>query len=213
MLTNKANRISKFARLRGFTISRHDLTGLSESLQQQQLRALVLADNEKSFDLAQDLMVRASHILLQRQPGEPEQGVLVFNMHHIASDGWSVDVLNVEFISLYQAYVAGQPNPLAPLNIQYADFAVWQREHLQGEVLQRQLDYWGQQLSGVSAVHELPLDAPRPEVKSHQGARVTKVLDAKVAEGLQQLANQYRLTPVHAVPCRFGAGAVTSQQQ
>ena len=87
------------------------------------------------------------------------------------------------------------PLSLPELTIQYADYAHWQREWLLGEVLEGQLNYWKQQLADVPAVHSLPLDYPRPAVKSHQGARVQSQLSAKVADGLQQLARRHELTP------------------
>ena len=91
-------------------------------------------------------------------------------MHHIVSDGWSMGVLYRELSVLYEAYANGRPSPLPELPIQYADYAVWQRQWLQGEVLERQLSYWKKQLAGIPAVLNLPTDRPRPAVQSYRGA-------------------------------------------
>ena len=142
-------------------------------------------------DLSKDIMVRASFIHLfdghtsdikhTESNIQKPSGYLLFNMHHIASDGWSIEVLTKEFFSLYSAYMEGKPNPLPELEIQYADYAHWQREWLQGEVLNTQLNYWQQQLADAPLMHSLQLDSPRPEVKQHdqqQPARSRRVNSA-----------------------------------
>ena len=93
-------------------------------------------------------MLRASFLRLSA-----DEGVLLFNMHHIASDGWSMGILLNEFARLYEALSQGRPDPLQPLAIQYADYAQWQREWLEGEVLERQLAYWETQLAALPQVH------------------------------------------------------------
>ncbi|WP_281558221.1 non-ribosomal peptide synthase/polyketide synthase [Thalassomonas sp. RHCl1] len=175
-----------------FTLTRHDLSALDEDTRQSQLMALIDADMQKPFDLTKDLMVRASYVTLDQNLGS---GALLFNMHHIASDGWSMEVLIREFVTLYRAFTSGQASPLAPLSIQYADYAHWQREWLQGEVLEAQLSYWDQQLADVPPVHALTLDRPRPEVKQHKGDSITGQLAPAIAGQLQALASQYQLTP------------------
>ena len=87
-------------------------------------------------------------------------------MHHIVSDGWSMGVLIREIGALYTAYVQDRPSPLPELAVQYADYALWQREWLRGEVLERQVAYWKEQLSGAPAALDLPTDRPRPAVQS-----------------------------------------------
>ncbi|WDE02122.1 non-ribosomal peptide synthetase [Thalassomonas actiniarum] len=175
-----------------FTLGRHDLSELAPEQQKQQLMALIDADMQQPFDLTKDLMVRASYVALDKQAGT---GALVFNMHHIASDGWSMEVLIREFVSLYRAFTLGLASPLSALAIQYADYAHWQREWLQGEVLDAQLSYWEKQLAEVPPVHGLMLDKPRPEVKQHRGDIVTGQLPGDVAKQLQALASHYQLTP------------------
>jgi len=181
-----------------FQLEQHDLSMLPANSRQNRLRDFVESDVQKPFDLTKDLMVRASFILLDKaneQDNLPKKGALLFNMHHIASDGWSMDVLVNEFITHYQANAQGVSATILPLEIQYADYAHWQRQWLQGEVLQSQLDYWGKQLIDVPAVHGLRLDKPRPDVKQHMGAQVSSTLSADIARQLQSIASLYDITP------------------
>ena len=173
-----------------FAIEEQDLSHLTGEALEAQVKALVQSDITTAFNLAKDLMLRVSFVRKTSNTG-----VLIFNMHHIASDGWSMEVLIKEFFALYHAYSQGQDNPLPALEIQYADYAHWQREYLQGEVLDSQLDYWQQQLAELPAVHSLPLDFARPAVKQHQGAVVTGELAATVAKDLLALAKAHQLTP------------------
>ena len=177
-----------------FKLTRHNLTSLDDKLQRREVNALVTEDRLKSFDLSQDLMVRVAHIQLGTEENSV-QDMLLFNMHHIASDGWSMGILLKEFVIQYQAIVQDEADPLPPLTIQYADYAHWQREYLEGEVLETQLNYWVTQLADVPTVHDLPLNYPRPEVQTHQGAVVTSQLENDSAQRLKQLANEYQMTP------------------
>ncbi|WP_240657482.1 non-ribosomal peptide synthetase [Pseudoalteromonas rubra] len=173
-----------------FTLSYEDVRMLSEVQQQQAIAAAMTAQLSQPFNLTRDVMVRAGYLHTSQT-----SGVLLFNMHHIASDGWSMQVLIKEFITLYQAYSQGEGNPLAPLTLQYADYAQWQRAYLTDALLEQQLGYWQQQLADVPPVHSLVLDHPRPEVKQHQGAQVKGTLSQEVAEGLGALAKAQGLTP------------------
>ena len=173
-----------------FSIDLYDLSLLADDNKDQQLRILMEADIAKPFDLSGDLMIRASFITLAEQ-----QGALLFNMHHIASDGWSMDLLVREFVAQYQAAVDGKTDPLPPLTIQYADYAHWQRQWLKGAVLKAQLDYWDKQLAQVPAVHGLTLDYARPDSKQNIGAVVRGHLPGEIAKPLQQLAQRHQLTP------------------
>ncbi|HST62575.1 MAG TPA: condensation domain-containing protein, partial [Longimicrobium sp.] len=107
--------------------------------------------------------------------------------HHIVSDGWSRGVLSREFSALYAAYREGGESPLPELAVQYADYAVWQREQLEGETLDRQLAYWRERLSGAPELLELPTDRPRPGVQTYQGATVPVELSLELLEQLQAL--------------------------
>ena len=116
------------------------------------------------FDLSRDYMLRAHLIRL----GSNDH-LLVVTMHHIASDGWSSSIIIKEVAELYASYVAKKEPALLPLPVQYADYAVWQRNFLQGEVLNKKIDYWWNQLAGVTTL-QLPLDFKRPVVWSSRGS-------------------------------------------
>ena len=131
----------------------------SNSLQEQseKVQQLVRQEAMQPFDLAKGPMLRVTLLRL-----EPERHLLLMTMHHIMCDRWSLGVLVQELSSLYEAFCQGKPSLLPDLPIQYIDFVHWQREWLTGEVLEKQLNYWKQQLAGVSPVIELPTDYPRP---------------------------------------------------
>ncbi|MCG7564625.1 amino acid adenylation domain-containing protein, partial [Pseudoalteromonas sp. McH1-42] len=173
-----------------FELSYEDVRMLSETAQQQAIAGAMTQQLSQPFDLSCEVMMRAGYIQTSQS-----SGVMLFNMHHIASDGWSMQVLIKEFVALYLAYSQGQENPLAPLTIQYADYAQWQRTYLEDGVLDEQLGYWQQQLAQLPAVHSLPLDHPRPDVKQHQGGQVKSTLSTEVAQGLAALAKAQGLTP------------------
>src|SRR5207302_8497473 len=123
--------------------------------------------------------------LLRLSEGEH---VLLLTLHHIISDDWSMQVLFQELSALYAAYVAGLPSPLPQLPIQYADFALWQRQWLQGEVLEGQLAYWQQQLAGAPALLDLPTDRPRPAVQTFRGANHPFELPRTLSQALKKLS-------------------------
>ena len=176
-----------------FELIRHDLTELTPDEQDQNIRQLASADTLRAFDLSQDLMLRVSY--LQLSQGDSGAGVLLFNMHHIASDGWSMGLLVAEFVQQYQAIIDGQPDPLEPLLIQYADYAYWQRESLADEVFEQQLGYWKQQLREVPVTHGLPLEFARSEQTVKSAAIVNGCLDAKLSGRLQEFAKAHGMTP------------------
>ena len=120
------------------------------------------------FDLAAGPLLRATLLRLGA-----ERHVLLLTMHHIVSDGWSMEILLRELVALYEAFAAGRPSPLPKLPVQYADFAVHQRRWLGGGALERQLDYWRRQLAGAPAGLDLPTDFPRPAVQTFDGATVS----------------------------------------
>ena len=120
--------------------------------------------------------------------------VLLVTLHHIVSDGWSLGVLVQEVAALYSAFHSGQPSPLPELTIQYADFAHWQRTWLQGEVLEQQMSYWREQLTGAPPVLELPADHPRPAVQTFTGAHHSFSLSPELSEQLQQLSRREGVT-------------------
>jgi amino acid adenylation domain-containing protein len=166
----------------GFALPVEDLSGLGEADREAAVRRRAGEEASRPFDLAAGPLFRAA---LLRLGGEDH--VLLLSVHHVVSDGWSMGVLFRELSALYTAYLAGRESPLPELAVQYADYAVWQREQLAGEVLDRQLSYWREQLSGAPALLELPADRPRPAVRTHRGASVPVELSPELLERLQAL--------------------------
>jgi len=160
-----------------------DLSGLVADEQERRTRELAKRDAETPFDLRGDILLRTGLLKL----GDDEH-VLLFTMHHIASDGWSLGILVNEFTELYVAFSQGKPSPLPPLSIQYADYAAWQRNTLQGEELNRQIDYWTKKLDGIPRLHSLPLDKQRPPQQQFAGKRHVQSLDRTLLDELRNLA-------------------------
>ncbi|MBW8873687.1 MAG: amino acid adenylation domain-containing protein [Acidobacteria bacterium] len=142
-----------------------DLAGLPESAREALARALISEEATRPFDLTRGPLLRGLLVRL----AEREHAVLL-TLHHIAGDGWSLGLLVREVAALYPAFAAGRPSPLPELPVQYADYAVWQRSWLHGEVLEQEIDWWRRQLAGLPPLLELPTDRPRPAVQSHRGA-------------------------------------------
>ncbi len=172
-----------------FKLSMIDLSDLDLLTQEEKVRQYFSEESHRAFDLSRDLMLRVELI-----KSSEDEHILLATMHHIASDGWSVSILVGELSQLYQAYVEGNENPLAPLAIQYADYAHWQREWLQGEVLNKQIDYWQGQLLNLPVLHNLPLDKVRPQRQTFSGARVNAKLSKASLDKLNALCIQYGAT-------------------
>ena len=143
----------------------------------------------QSFDLGQGPLLRVTLLKL----GEQEH-VLVLVLHHIVADGWSMGVLTKELEALYTAHVKGAQATLPELPVQYADYAVWQREWLKGEVLEEQLSWWRARLAGAPEVLEVPTDRPRPAVQGYRGASVAVKLSAELSEKLKRLSRAEGVT-------------------
>ena len=143
----------------------------------------------QAFDLLESPLIKISLLRLSL-----EEHVLLLNMHHIISDGWSISVLNSELSEIYSAYIKGETSPLPPLHVQYVDFALWQQRRLQKNELERQIRYWKEQLRGAPESLALPTDYPRPEVQSHIGDSYYFTLPTRVAEGLHSLCRQENVT-------------------
>ncbi|MGL4879498.1 MAG: non-ribosomal peptide synthetase, partial [Waterburya sp.] len=120
--------------------------------------------------------------------------ILLFTMHHIVSDGWSTDILVGEVVTLYESLINHQFSTLPELTIQYADYATWQRQWLQREVLNQQLNFWQQQLADIPSVLPLPLDKPRPHIQSYRGTKQTFVISAELTNALKNLSQQENCT-------------------
>jgi amino acid adenylation domain-containing protein len=162
-----------------------DLGGLSAAEQEEQVSVLARSEALAPFDLARGPLVRMRLLRL----GDSEH-VLLATMHHIISDGWSMSVVTRELGALYEAFLAGAGSPLAPLPLQYADYAVWQRERLAGGEAARQLGYWREQLAGAPAALELPTDRPRGLAQDFAGAQVRLRVSAEVCAGLEAVARR-----------------------
>jgi hypothetical protein len=150
---------------------------------------VLVKEARQPFDLARGPLLRA---VLWRFAAKDH--ILLLLMHHIISDGWSLQLLFRELSSLYQAYTVGQPSPLPELPIQYADFAVWQRAWLQDRVLETQLAYWKKQLGGKLPVLQLPTDRAHPPIQTSHGATSTFVLPNPLTEALKTLSRQAGVT-------------------
>ncbi|KGC82319.1 D-alanine--poly(phosphoribitol) ligase, subunit 1 [Burkholderia pseudomallei] len=177
------------------TVSYHDLRE-AESIRheagnrEQRAKNLSQAHASAPFDLSRDLPVRV--LLLQL---EDEAHVVQVVMHHIASDGWSVGVFLQELSALYGSFIAEQGDPLAPLPLQYADYAAWQRRWLASGQLEKQGAFWQTNLSGAPTLLELPTDRPRPPKQSHAGASVEVKLGAALSERVKRLSQRHGVTP------------------
>ncbi|CAJ5544675.1 syringomycin synthetase [Burkholderia pseudomallei] len=170
------------------TMSYHDLREAEQF--EQQAKNLSQAHASAPFDLSRDLPVRV--LLLQLAD---EAHVVQVVMHHIASDGWSVGVFLQELSALYGSFIAEQGDPLAPLPLQYADYAAWQRRWLASGQLEKQGAFWQTNLSGAPTLLELPTDRPRPPKQSHAGASVEVELGAALSERVKRLSQRHGVTP------------------
>lgn len=149
----------------------------------------IAEETEKKFDLSSGPLARSTLLCLSSQ-----EHILLITMHHIISDGWSIGILVRELADLYEAYWQGRVDPLAPLPIQYADYALWQRQWLQGSVLDKQLNYWRNHLGAFPPILELPTDRPRPPVQSYRGDAVSVSFDASLSARLKALARRLDMT-------------------
>nr|WP_244239402.1 non-ribosomal peptide synthetase [Corallococcus carmarthensis] len=182
----------------GWTLPLTDLSALPDAQREEEARKLADEEARRPFHLATGPLLRSALVRLRE-----DSHMLLVTMHHIVSDGWSMGVLVREIISLYAAFHDGKAPHLTPLPVQYADFATWQRDWLQGEVLDAQIHYWKQQLSGAPAALELPTDRPRPPVQSHRGATVEVRIPTEVAHALKTLAGREGATPFMVLLAAF----------
>ena len=165
-----------------------DVSGLEERQREKEARRVAGEEAARGFDLSRGPLLRAKILRL----GGQDQALLL-TMHHIVSDEWSMGVLINEVNRLYAAYSRGEASPLEELPIQYADYAVWQREWLRGEALDHQVSYWREQLEGVEAL-ELPTDYRRPVIQSHEGAGEGVLIPAETLDRLRELGRREGVT-------------------
>jgi amino acid adenylation domain-containing protein len=166
-----------------FALPVEDLSELGEEERAREAEQRATAEAQAPFDLCTGPLFRARLLRLGA-----EEHVLLLTLHHVVGDAWSLGVLSRELSVLYAAFARGEPSPLAELPVQYADYAAWQREHLEGEVLERQLSYWKEQLAGAPALLELPTDRPRPAVQSHRGGQCGRALAPEPSRLLREMA-------------------------
>jgi len=162
-----------------------DLTSLPEAQREDEARRLAMAEVQRPFNLQTGPLLRALLFKL----GDADH-VLILNTHHIISDRWSLGVLSQELAALYEAYIAGHSSPLPELTIQYADYAVWQRNYLSGPTLDLQLHYWKQKLEGAPDVLKLPTDRPRQAVEDYWGGIHRQPLSPELVRDLRILGRR-----------------------
>ncbi len=187
-----------------------DLTGLPDAEREAEAQRRSVAEARRPFDLARGPLLRVTLLKLG-----PEDHIALVSMHHIVSDGWSIGVFVAELAALYNAFSAGvglKPAPASPLPdlpIQYADFAAWQQEWLQGEVLEQHLAYWRDRLASAdggsrgSPVLELPADRPRPAVITNRGSSLSVKIPKWLTEGIKKLSRQEGCTPFMTLLAAF----------
>ncbi|HEY5315364.1 MAG TPA: amino acid adenylation domain-containing protein, partial [Pirellulales bacterium] len=167
-----------------------DLRSLAEPIRQQQLRERMRLESRRPFDLEHGPLVRAALFRLAEH-----EHVLLVCLHHIVADGWSLGLLVGEMSAVYEAFCRGAESPLAPLALQYVDYAAWQREHLPGPRLEQQLDYWRGQLALLPPALELPSDRPRPPQPTFAGALESRLLGPELGRQLDQASRSAGVTP------------------
>lgn len=167
-----------------------DLSLMEQASREEEARRLARDEAVSPFDLSQGPTLRIRVVRLGQ-----EDHLILFTMHHIATDLWSLNVFAREIMTLYDAFSNGLPSPLPELPVQYADFAAWQREWLQGETLAKQLSYWKEHLRDSPALLELPTDRPRPAIQTFRGLSQTFILTKELSGSLLSLARQADATP------------------
>jgi len=180
-----------------FALPLIDLSHLSEEQREAEAIRVASENARQPFNIAKDPLLRVALIRLA-----PSDHIFVLTMHHIVCDGWSMKVFVEEIKVLYEAFIRGQPSPLPDLPIQYADFAIWQREWLQGSVLEEQLEFWRGRLANLQTL-ELPTDRPRPAVPTFTGGRVPITIAPDVNRALKLLCEQSSVTPFMALLAAF----------
>lgn len=172
-----------------FSLPIIDLRSLSEEEREQEEQRLLQQDPLSSFDIRQELLLRATLIR-----SADNMFILMINMHHVACDGWSIDVLREELGALYEAYSQGRPSPLPELPVRYVDYVLWQRRRLQGALLEQQLSYWRRQLANLPGPLHLPTDRPRSARQTFNGGSYAFALPPALYHALEELAQNEGVT-------------------
>jgi amino acid adenylation domain-containing protein len=176
-----------------------DLSSCSEDEQREAITA-ALAELRQPFDLRAGPLLRAKILVLAEG-----SHLLLSTLHHIVTDAWSQSLLNHDLRLLYEAFARGEPSPLPDLPLQYADYAVWQRQTATEQALGAELRYWRAQLDGASFVLDLPADRPRPPVRSARGARLSFVFPAALSRAVGALSHALGTTPFMTLLAAFDA--------
>jgi amino acid adenylation domain-containing protein len=176
-------------------LPRIDLTALPAAARRPEAERVLAQDAGAPFDLERGPLFRPALVRLGELDGHGDESVLLMTLHHIVTDGWSMGVLYRELTQLYEAFAAGRASPLPELPVQYADFAVWQRERLSGPDLEAQLGYWRERLAGHPGTLDLPLDRPRPAVQTYRGVSLVTEFPPAVAEPLLALSRAEGASP------------------
>lgn len=166
-----------------------ELTGYPPEEREARFQQLAQTESQHIFDLTQGPLM---HITLFRSGDE--QYILLLNVHHIVIDGWSLGVFLAELTALYRAFSAGEPSPLPELSTQYADFAPWQRNWLQGDVLEQQLTYWREQLGKDKVVLELPTDRTRPPIQTFHGGSLKFEISSPLCTAIKEVCEKEQVT-------------------
>ena len=175
-----------------------DLWALDLVGKEIEVRRLAIEEEQRPFDLAKGPLLRAQLLLL-----DANDHLLLFTLHHILTDGWSTSLFMKEVAALYKAHLDGLPSPLPELPIQYADYAVWQREKSQTEALDLQVAYWKKQLGGKLPVLDLPSDRRRPSLQTYAGATHVFSLSQQLSNAIKSLGQQARATPFMTLLAAF----------
>jgi amino acid adenylation domain-containing protein len=181
-----------------FRVANVDLSALDSSARDPETARILEQHAHAPFSLSAGPLIRVTLLKLSSH-----EHVLLIVLHHIVADAWSIGVLTREVGALYEAFSRGEPSPLPEPTLQYADYSVWQRQWLQGEVLQQQLDYWRTQLAEAPAALELPTDRPRPASASFAGATLPVLLSTQVSRKLLTFAKKERATPFMLLMAAF----------
>ena len=177
-----------------------DLGALPRRAAEREAERLAGDERRRPFDLARGPLLRVAVLRLA-----PEDHHLLITVHHITADMWAIGIMMRELSTLYAAFHAGRPSPLPPLALQYADFAVWQRQWLAGERLDELLGWWRRQLAGMPPLLELPADRPRPAVQSFRGTSFPLALSAPLSRAIRELARRGEATLFMALLAGFQA--------
>ena len=166
-----------------------DLSELTENDREQEIIKLTRLEGLKPFNLETGDLFRIHLVKLTEM-----EHLLLINMHHIISDGWSIGILIKEMSTFYSTYLKGEPEECVDLPLQYVDYAVWQRHYLKENILEKSLLYWRNQLSGAPRYLDLPTDYPRPLIQSHHGAQESIILDIELSNQLQRWSHKQGIT-------------------